>query len=60
MSTWLTLRAPTHAPPPLQDGDTALHYAARNGHSKTVEALLAAGADMEWRNRVGFEVRREG
>ena len=43
MWTWLSLRAPTHAPPPLQFGETALHDAAYSGHSTTVEVLLAAG-----------------
>ena len=60
MSTWLSLRAPTHAPPPLQIGRTALHVAARSGKSTLVEALLAAGADMEALDTVGLEVRREG
>ena len=61
MSTWLSLCAPTHAPPPLQFKYTALHLAARSGDSTTVEVLLAAGADMEARdNEVGLEVGREG
>ena len=60
MSTWLSLRAPTHAPPPLQDGETALHWAARRGHSTTVEVLLAAGADVKATDKVGVGVGREG
>ena len=31
----------------LQDGCTALHYAAYGGQVKNVEALLAAGASAE-------------
>ena len=59
MSTWLSLRAPTHAPPPLQAGWTALHYAAMSGHSATVEVLLKAGADVEACDKV-VGVGREG
>ena len=60
MSTWLSLRAPTHAPPPLQDGETSLHRAPGRGHSKTVEVLLAAGADVKAADKVGGGVGREG
>ena len=60
MSTWLSLRAPTHAPPPLQFGETALHDAAYSGHSTTVEVLLAAGADVKATDKVGVGVGREG
>ena len=60
MSTWLSLRAPTHAPPPLQDGWTALHHAAGEGHSTIVEVLLAAGADVKARSKVCLGVGREG
>ena len=30
----------------MQDGSTALHCAADYGHSSTIEALVAAGADV--------------
>ena len=53
MSTWLSLRALTHAPPPLQSGDTALHLAADSGHSTTVEVLLKACTDVKARNNAG-------
>jgi len=60
MSTWLSLRAPTHAPPPLQGGRTALHWAALKGDSTTVEVLLAAGADVKATDKVCLRVGREG
>ena len=60
MSTWLSLRAPTHAPPPLQDGETALHRAVVRGHSTIVKVLLAAGADVKARSKVCLRVGREG
>ena len=60
MSTWLSLRAPTHAPPPLQGGRTALHHAALLGHSTIVKVLLAAGADVKATDKVGVGVGREG
>ena len=62
MSTWLSLRAPTHAPPPLQHGWTVLHWAAAwKGDSTTVEVLMAAGADVKAQNNaVGLGVGREG
>ena len=61
MSTWLSLRAPTHAPPPLQYGETALHHAANRGSFTIVKVLLAAGADVKAQNNtVGVGVGREG
>ena len=60
MSTWLWLRAPTHAPPPLQGGWTALHWVAGRGDSTTVKVLLAAGADVKATDKVGVGVGREG
>ena len=37
---------------PLQyvSGQTALHYAARRGHSQVVKVLVDQGADMETRD----------
>merc|ERR1711871_967946 len=35
-----------------RDGDTALHMAVRNGHSETVELLVAAGASLKVQNNV--------
>ena len=60
MSTWLWLRAPAHAPPPLQYGWTALHQAALGGHNTIVKVLLAAGADVKATDKVGVGVGREG
>ena len=36
----------------LQDGDTALICASRNGHAEVVKALLAANANVEAKNNV--------
>ena len=36
----------------IQDGDTALHDAARNGHTETVDCLISAGADKNIANKV--------
>ena len=30
----------------IQDGETALHEAAMNGHTESVKQLLLAGADV--------------
>lgn len=35
-----------------QDGDTALHFAACNGHTECIVALLAAGADVHAKAKV--------
>ena len=36
----------------IQNGDTALHRAARWGHTETVECLVSAGADRNITNKV--------
>ena len=36
----------------LQNGDTALHNAARNGHVEVVEILVKYGAAVDIRNEV--------
>ncbi len=38
----------------LQDGQTALHFAAMNGHDKVVELLLAAGAKVNKNDEVSY------
>ena len=35
-----------------QDGDTALHYAVRNGHYDCNQLLIQAGADVDIKDRV--------
>ena len=39
----------------LQDDNTALHLAARNGHEKAVSALLDGGAKVDLVNKVSHE-----
>jgi ankyrin repeat protein len=36
----------------MQDGSTPLHMATKNGHTAIVEALLAAGADLNIQGEV--------
>jgi ankyrin repeat protein len=36
----------------LQDGDTPLNNAARNGHDKVAEVLVRAGADVNAADKV--------
>ena len=38
----------------VQDGTTALHCAARGGHTCAVKALVAAGADMAAADNVSY------
>jgi ankyrin repeat protein len=38
----------------VQDGHTPLHNAAMNGHTSTVEALLAAKADVNSQSDVSM------
>ena len=37
-----------------QDGDTALTYAARGGHTETVTSLLDRGADINHKDDVSY------
>eukprot|EP00961_Rhodomonas_salina_P098363 1323735-Rhodomonas_salina.1 len=39
-----------------QNGDTALHLAARGGHDGSVKELLEAGADKEAKDRVSVDM----
>ena len=42
----------THTTMCLQDGDCPLHFASQEGHDKTVEILLQAGATVDLQNKV--------
>lgn len=42
-----------------QDGFTALHLAARNGHVDGLNVLITAGADKEARSKVRHPVSPE-
>jgi hypothetical protein len=46
------------ASPCDQDGYAPLHYAAKNGHSAVVAALLAAGVNVDAPDQVRRAVRR--
>ena len=37
----------------VQDGDTALHIACKEGHVNVIESLLSQGADMTIKNNGG-------
>ena len=41
--------------PPLQDGGTPLHWAARNDHLESVRLLIDRGADKDAKNNVRGE-----
>ena len=36
----------------MQDGDCPLHFASQEGHDKTVEILLKAGATVDLQDKV--------
>ena len=36
----------------MQDGDCPLYFASQEGHDKTVEILLQAGATVDLQNKV--------
>jgi ankyrin repeat protein len=38
-----------------QDGSTALHWAARNGHVEVVEALITKGSAVNAKTVVSFD-----
>jgi hypothetical protein len=38
----------------LQDGNTALHYAALNGRTNVVQTLIGARANLDVKNKVKF------
>lgn len=67
MLSWLLSKIPTASPilaHANNEGNTALHWAALNGHLEAVKALVAKGADMGVRNKAGrtagFEAQRAG
>ena len=38
----------------VQDGSTALHIVSENGHNKVVVILIAAGANLDFKNKVSL------
>ena len=42
----------THTTMCIQDGNCPLHCASQEGHDKTVEILLQAGATVDLQNKV--------
>ena len=38
----------------LQDGRTSLYFASKRGHDRVVEVLIAAGADVNFADRVSY------
>ena len=55
LSLPLPLSLPTDTCPRVQDGDTPLHEAARNGKAEAAAALLQAGADINAKDNVSRE-----